>query len=350
MSLRPLFAICMALPALVLGCPAQKITGPDQGGAEASTPAAKVAGETLTVGELDAWIKQQLFDQATDDREPTKLYELRSRALDDLIDERLLKEEAAPLGLTPDELLQKETEKQANVSDEEVLAFYDQNKERMGDAPFEQVKPQILRHLQQQRQQAAGRDYLQALRDKASVEVYLDAPRIQVDATGPSLGPEDAPVTIVEFSDYQCPYCKRAEPVVQQLLERYPAEVRFVFRDYPLDRIHPLARGAAEAAACANQQGRFWEFHRKLFDPGAKLDPESLRQYASDLGLDLQAFQTCMEEHRFQAEIEADLAAGREAGVTGTPAFFVNGIPLKGARPLDDFVAVIEKELHRGES
>ena len=123
--------------------------------------------------------------------------------------------------------------------------------------------------------------------------------------------------------------------------------LRFVHRHYPLNQI---SRGAAEAAACANDQGRFWEFHRGLFASGAKYDAEGLQQQASDLELDLEAFQACVDERRFQAAVEADLAAGREAGVTGTPAFFVNGIHLQGARPLDEFVSVIEKELGRSGS
>ena len=347
MSLRPTLAICIPALALALGCPTQKTAGPDQDEAPESTAAAEVDGKTVTVAEVDEWIKQQLFDQATDKREPTKLYELRSRVLDEMIDERLLEKEAAPLGLTPDELVRKETEEQISVGDEELLAFYEENKERMGDVAFEEVKPRIQRHLQQQQQLTAGKEYLQALRARASVEIYLDVPRVEVEAKGPSLGPDDAPVTIIEFSDYQCPYCRRAEPVVQQVLERYPSQVRFVFRHFPLERIHSEARGAAEAAACANQQGRFWEFHGKLFAPGAKFDAESLRQHASDVELDLEAFQTCVDERRFEADIEADLDAGRQAGVAGTPAFFVNGIRMKGARPLEDFAAVIDKELGR---
>jgi protein-disulfide isomerase len=350
MPLRATLAICIPVILLALGCPAQKAAGPEQGEAPDSTAAAAVDGETVTLAEVDTWIKQQLFDQATDNGEPAKLYELRSGALDDMINERLLEEAAAPLGLTPDELVRQEAEKGASVGDEELLAFYEENKERMGEVAFEEVKPQIQRHLQQQRQQTAGAEYLEGLRANASVEVYLDVPRVEVEAKGPSLGPDDAPVTIIEFSDYQCPYCRRAEPVIQQVLEQYPSQVRFVFRHYPLERIHPLARGAAEAAACANEQGRFWEFHSKLFASDAEFDADSLRQYASDVELDLEPFQACVDERRFQADIEADLAAGREAGVAGTPAFFVNGIPMKGARPLDAFVAVIEKELERSGS
>jgi len=354
MSSRPTLVICIPVLALALGCPSQEIAEPDQSDVKSeaadSPAAAQFNAETVTVAEVDTWIKGQLFDQATDNQNPSKLYELRSRAVDDMLNERLLEQEAAPLGLTPDQLLRRETEVQSAVGDEELLAFYEENKGRMGEVAFEEVKPQIQQHLQQQRGLTAAKEYIQALRAKASVEIYLDAPRVEVAATGPSLGPDDAPVVIIEFSDYQCPYCRRAEPVIQQLLERYPSEIRLVFRHFPLDRIHSLARGAAEAAACADEQGRFWEFHGKLFAPDAKFDVDSLRQYASDSELDLDAFQTCVDERRFQADVEADLVAGRQAGVAGTPAFFVNGIPMKGAQPFDDFVTVIEKELGRSGS
>jgi len=347
MSPRPTLAIGFSLLVLALGCPAQRTPELEEGNARDSTPAAEIDGKTLTVGEVDAWVKEQLFAQATDDREPSKLYEVRSGALEDIINERLLAGEAAPLGVTPEELLRQETEKQAGVPEEEVRAFYEENKARMGNVAFEEIKPRIERHLQQQRQETAREKYLQALRAKASVEVHLDVPRVAVEAKGPSLGPEGAPVTIVEFSDYRCGYCRRAEPVMRQLLERYPSELRLVSRQFPLNEI---SRAAAEAAACANQQDRFWEFHGRLFAEGTNLDAERLQQYASDLGLDLGAFQTCVKERRTQNDVEADLTAGREAGVSGTPAFFVNGIRVKGTRPLEEFVAMIEKELGRSGS
>jgi protein-disulfide isomerase len=350
MSLRTILTICIALAASNLACSQQMDTARDQADAADTSAAAQINGEALTVAELDAWIKERLFEQATDEGDPGKLYELRSRALEDLINERLLEEAAKPLGLTTEDLLRLESEKKTNIGDEEVLAFYEENKERMGDVAFEDVSPRIRRHLQQQREQTAGQEYIAALRNDASVVVHLDAPRIDVEATGASLGPEDAPVTIIEFSDYQCPYCKRAEPVIQQVLERYPSQVRFVYRHFPLDRIHPLARGAAEAAACANDQGRFWEFHGNLFGEGAEFDKENLLRYASDAGLDLVAFQACVDERRFQDAVEADVVDGQRAGVTGTPAFFINGIQIKGVKPIEEFVTIIEKELERAGS
>jgi protein-disulfide isomerase len=344
MSLRLILAICTPLLALAFGCPAQRTAGPAPDESHDSTAAANLNGETITVGELDARIKEQLFDRATNDRDPSKLYEVRSEALDELIDQRLLEQAAAARGLTTDELIREETEGQAAVSDEELIAFYEENKERMGGATLEKVMPGIRRYLQNQRRDTAAEQYLEALRASASIRVRLDAPRIEVAAMGPSLGPDDAPVTLIEFSDYRCGFCKRAQPVVEAVLERFPSQVRFVHRSFPLNEV---SRAAAEAAACANEQGQFWEFHRRLFASEVNLDAEGLLQHASELELDLEAFQTCVDERRYQAAVEADLVAGREAGVTGTPSFFVNGIRMQGARPFEDFVSAIEKELSR---
>jgi protein-disulfide isomerase len=333
--------------ALALGCPQPQTTEPDAGEVADPTPAASLDGETITLGELDTWLKEELFAKATKNGDPSKLYELRSKGLDDMINERLVAREAEPLGITAEELADQEAAKRSTVSDEEVLAFFEDNKERMGETPFEDVAPRIRQHLEQRRRKEGAEEYISELRESASIEIFIDAPRVDVAAKGPSIGPEDAPVTIIEFSDYQCPYCTRAEAVVKQILERYPNEVRFIYRHFPLDRIHPQARGASEAAACAHEQGKFWEFHRKLFSPEAEYDTESLAQYASEVGLDMEAFQLCVDERRYQADIETDVADGRAAGVAGTPAFFVNGIIMKGARPLEDFVSLIEKELER---
>jgi protein-disulfide isomerase len=348
MPLRPSLLTCILVLALAIGCPQPQTTETVADESADSNVVARVDGETVTEAEVDTWIKQQLFDQATKKGDPMKLYELRSRGLDDLIDDRLLKKEAVPLGITAEELVAQEAKQRATVPEEEVLAFYEENKDRLGEVSFEDVAPRIRMHLQQQSESAAAREYVAEVRDAASVEIYLDAPRVEVAARGPSKGPEDAPVTIVEFSDYRCGYCKRAEPVMRQLLEKYPTELRLVARSFPLN---PVSRVAAEAAACANEQGRFWDFHSRLFSPvGAQFDAESLQQYASDLEMDTEAFQACVDERRFQDEVEADLAEGRAAGVTGTPAFFVNGIRIKGARPLEEFVALIEKELERAGS
>jgi protein-disulfide isomerase len=161
----------------------------------------------------------------------------------------------------------------------------------------------------------------------------------------PSSGPEDAPVTIIEFSDFQCPYCQVwYQQVYQQLMTSYPNKIRFVYRDLPLP-MHPQATPAAEAAECANEQGAFWEYHDALFSQQYGLDRAAYEQYAADLGLDAKAFTACLDSHRYLDEIQADARDAASAGLNSTPSFVINGRILIGALPLADFKAVIDEEL-----
>jgi protein-disulfide isomerase len=310
-----------------------------------ATPAIKLGGEVITVGELDAWIKDQLFDLETEGGKGAKLYEVRAGAAENLVAQRLLDAEAKRRGVDADTLLESEARSRLSVSDADVQRFYDDNKQSFGDRSFDDMKQQIREHLERRAAPEAARAYVQTLRDAAQVEILVERPRTQVAATGPARGPADAPVTIIEFSDYQCPFCRRAEPTVAQVLARYEGKVRFVFRHFPLDRIHPLARGASEAAACAAEQGKFWEYHEQLFADDAQLERAGLDAAAERVGLDVAAFAACLDEGKTKALVEADVTEGEAAGVTGTPAFFINGIPLRGAVPLEEFQKVIDAEL-----
>lgn len=330
--------------ALVFACAPR----PDAPRAAADSPvAAEIRGQPVTVAELDEWIKEQLFRQATREGDPAKLYELRKRGIEELIHRRLLEEEAKRRGADAEAVLNEEVGRRSTPTPQEVEEFYERHKQQFAEASPEDARARIQESLQRQKQRSAVDTYLGELREQAQVAVHLEPPRNPVAATGPARGPENAPVTIVEFSDYQCPFCERAEPVVAQILERYPEQVRFVYRHFPLDSIHPRARPAAEAAACADAQGRFWDYHEKVFKNAKSLTDEDLLRYAGDLKLDTDAFRTCVEERRFREAVESDIQAGRTAGVSGTPTFFVNGIALSGARPLEDFVEIIEAELER---
>lgn len=162
----------------------------------------------------------------------------------------------------------------------------------------------------------------------------------------PVYGPEDAPITIIEFSDYECPYCQRwHEQVWIELREAYPDQIRLVYRDFPLYSIHPNAEPAANAANCANEQDQFWEFHELLFTGGRDLGEDTYLKYAADLGLDMNDFQQCIDENRYEAEITADYEYALSIGIQSTPTFFVNGIALIGAQPIEVFQEVIELEL-----
>ena len=170
--------------------------------------------------------------------------------------------------------------------------------------------------------------------------------RVTVSTEGkPSTGPDDAPITIVEFSDFQCPYCQAwYQQTYPQLMAAYPNQIRFVYRDLPLP-MHPEAVPSAEAADCAGEQGAFWQFHDALFSSKYSLGRAGYEQYAADLGLDTAAFTTCLDDHRYQAEVQADAADAAKLGLNGTPSFVINGRILIGALPFADFKTIIDEEL-----
>ena len=311
--------------------------------AEQTMVVAEMGGKPVTSGELDEWIRDDVFQREVMSKGKTELFDIRSDALQRMLDERLLRAEAEQQKLSMDDLFAKQASSSGAVSEDAVKAFYEQNKARMGSSTLEQIAPRIRSFLEEQQAGKARETYVTSLRDKAGVSIKLVAPRVEVAGDGPSRGPANAPVTIVEFSDYQCPFCKRAEPIVQEVLKRYPDKVRLVFRHFPLP-MHPNARPAAEAALCANEQGKFWEFHEKVFG-GTGLEEADLTGYASAAGIDAEKFKACVAERRFKDKVDADTKAGSEAGVSGTPAFFVNGIMLSGAMPVEKFSAIIESEL-----
>lgn len=184
-------------------------------------------------------------------------------------------------------------------------------------------------------------------RPAASAPAPQPAPIVQVSIEGrPYQGPDDARVTIVEFSDYQCPFCSRHfRDTVPQLLSQYQGEIKYVVLNFPLSNIHPMAQKAAEAAECALDQGEFWEFHDTLFENQSALDTASLKKYAADLGLDTGSFNTCLDSGDKAQQVRSDLQAGQAAGVRGTPTFFINGQRLVGAVPLNRFQTLIDGEL-----
>ncbi len=166
----------------------------------------------------------------------------------------------------------------------------------------------------------------------------------------PALGPENAPVTIIEFSDYQCPYCRRwAEQVEGELVKTYGDKIRIVYRDFPLTQMHPEALPAAEAANCAGEQGKYWDYHDALFSQKYGLGQDAYLAYAKDLGLDTDQFTACMEEHRYRDEVLADQQYALQLGVQSTPTFFINGIAVVGAQPFEVFKSIIDKELAAAE-
>lgn len=311
-------------------------------GCSGSSPvAATVNGKPILLSDLD---------KAAGGRVGQQIYEMRSNALDSIIENKVLEQEASAKGVTSEELIKQEVNaKVGNPSDDEVKALYEANKEHFKE-PLEKLKESIADSIKRNRQEMARRQYLASLREKAKVEVKLEEPpvvRVQVSADDdPAKGPEQAKVTVIEFSDFQCPFCKRARPTVQQLMDTYKDSVKYVFRDFPLS-FHQYSFKAHEAANCANAQGKFWEMYQKLFDSQSALEVKNLKGYAKELGLDTAAFDQCLDSGKFAAEVQKDIEDGVNAGVNGTPAFFINGIQVSGAQPFANFKTIIDKELKK---
>lgn len=269
------------------------------------------------------------------------------QALDEVIQGHLLDLEAKEKGVTPESLIEDAvTSRLPPVTEAEVDAFYLKSQKRDPNlASKEAVAERIRSYLQARNQQVLLREYYGDLAEKYDVEIYYEAPRVEIATKGfPSLGPEDGPVTIVEFSDFQCPYCSKVVPSLHKIHEEYPDQVRVVFRQYPLPN-HRHAQKAAEASLCAQDQGRFWEMHDSLFENQKNLGLDQIKSLAAELDLDEAAFATCLESGVHADQIQADLRDGAMAGVSGTPAIFVNGKALGGAVPYEDLVKAVEAEL-----
>jgi protein-disulfide isomerase len=314
---------------------------PAAGQEKAAGALAIVAGQPIEAAQVDGLVRAQLMDLRA------REHQLRSQALEALITQALLEKEAAARGSTPEALHKAEVEDKAVVTDAEAKSYYAANKARFGTTSEADALAQIKAGLAQQRQAERRAAFSRELRKKHDVKVLLEPYRVPVEVgSAPVRGNPKAPVTVVEFSDFQCPYCVRARPTVNRVRETYGDKVRWVFRHFPLD-VHAQAQKAGEAAACAGEQGRFWEMHDLLWANPAKLQVADLRAHATTLGLDAAKFGQCLDSGRFAGLVEADLQAGQGYGVSGTPAFFVNGRPLVGAQPFDAFAQVIDDELQR---
>jgi protein-disulfide isomerase len=304
-------------------------------------PAATVSGEPIPLAAVDELVRAQLMEIRA------REHQLRTQALDALIAESLLEKEARARGVSEDALEKAEVLDKAAVTEAEARAYYEANKARIGSMPEDEAMKQIRAGLAQQRQGERRAAFARDLRSKYDVKVLLEPYRVSVElGDAPVRGNPAAPVTILEFSDFQCPYCVRARPAVARVREVYGDKVRFAFRHFPLS-FHAQAQKAGEAAACAGDQGRFWEMHDRLWANAQKLAVPDLKEHAAALGLDPAAFDKCLDSGRHAGVVERDEEAGQGYGVSGTPAFFVNGRPLVGAQPFEAFQQVIDDELLR---
>lgn len=273
-------------------------------------------------------------------------YQAKKNTLEALIEQRLLNGAAATAGMSVEQYLKKNVEeKVAAPAEAEMKQLYEQNKARMGNKSYEETKADITRYLTQRNTQQVEGKLMAELRAAAKVQVLLEPDRVKVEGgKNPSRGPKGAPIQIVEWTDYQCPFCARSRSTLNQIFETYGEKVYYVIRDFPLD-FHKQSAKAHEAAHCAGDQEKYWEMNQKLFANQQAIDVPNLKEYAKELKLDAGKFDDCLAGGKHEKKVRENEAAGKAAGVNGTPAFFVNGIPLSGARPFSEFKELIDREL-----
>ena len=344
--MRNLFASAALFVTLACSTGAQQNAEPALG---ASDVAARVGDRAITAGELDARWRE---DRPSEHAQATQaVYDGRRAALDALVADLLVAQAAKAKGQTAEQYKTAEvTSRVKPVTDAEIEAFYNENRSQMQGRGLQEMVELVRDFLQQRRQAAAIEELVADLRKTAPpVQVLFDPPRreLAIAADDPSLGKADAPVTLVEFSDFQCPFCQRVSPTLKRVREQYGDRVRIVWKDFPLTQIHPQAFGAAMAGQCARDQGKFWEFHDRLFTNQQALGPDALKRYANDVGLDVTKFVACVDSSKHEARIRAAMSAGAQLGVSSTPTTFVNGRLVSGAQPFNVFSAIIDEELER---
>jgi protein-disulfide isomerase len=307
---------------------------------------AEVDDQAILASHLQKFAGRELFMQ----RE--SLYKLEKQKLEEYIGAFLLTEEAKRRGVSVETVLDEEVNsKILPVGDDEIDVFYKSNKARIaGD--LDKVREQIRGYLRNQKIGAQKALFFESLRSKAKVVSYLKPPpifRAELSLAGaPFKGSEKAPVTIVKFEDFHCPFCKQVQSTFNELLSQYSGKVRLVHKDLPLETIHPQARQAAEAARCAYEQGKFWEYHDKLYANSPNASGDNLRSYAKEVDLNVDLFGRCFESGKYKAVVQQDLNEGAQLGLTGTPTVFINGREISGNQPLEAFEAIIDEELARG--
>ena len=338
-------ALLCAAALTLLACstaPAQQPGAPSPGDV-----AARIGDRAVTVRELDERWKQD--DPAQNAEVTQSIYDGRRAALESIIADSLLAEAAKGSGMSADGYLEAEIAKRVKpITDAEVTTFYQGNTSQMQGRSLEAMAPAINRFLTDQRRAQARDTILDELRKKGpAIRVALEVPRVNVTiaASNPTLGRATAPVTVVEFSDYQCPYCQRVEPTLKRLREAYGDKLRFVWKDFPLTQIHPQAFKAGEAAHCAGDQGKYWELHDVLFNKQQELQPPDLKRHAAELGLDANAFNQCLDSSKHGERVRDGVSEGGALGVNSTPTLFINGRRLSGAQPYEAFTVIIDEEL-----
>ena len=307
---------------------------------------AKIGGRDVREGEIIRGIESDIFDAEM------KVFELKMHKLRAMLLEYLMNSDPRKKGLTNDQYLEKFITKDAIPSKKEIQAFIVERKipkQHLND----QMKQRIKQFLGDQKKKKAVEVWLGEKTKNDPIEVYLnkpERPRFNVNITpqDQTYGSKSAKVKIVEFSDFQCPYCSKAALTMKQLKKKYGSKILVVFKNYPLP-FHKDAKKASEYGLCANEQSsdNFWKLYYKMFENQSKLDEDSLKGYVKELGLDVDKINKCIVSGKYIAKIESDIKDGEKVGVKSTPTFFINGQLVSGALPVEQFQAIIDEELKK---
>lgn len=310
--------------------------------ARAQAPLARVGDKQIADGDLTVSAQQRKLEQ--------QIYELRVKALQNAIATTILAQEAERRGMSARELLQAEIDPRVGMpTNKEVTDFYNARKDDI-NKPLKDVREQIVIALRQAKANRHLSDFINELRSQTEVQVFMDPPRLPMNLEDTRIrGPEDAPVTVVEYSDFQCPFCKKVQPVLAELQEEYGDKVRWAFKDLPLTDIHPEAMRAAQIARCAGEQGKFWEFRAKLFEQDLFTDA-TYTDLAKELKVKPQPLLECADSGKYEEAVNQEAREAKNLGLDGTPAFLVNGILLTGARTIGFYKEAIDRELKQTET
>ena len=305
--------------------------------------AAKVGEMEITNQELQDGIESELFEAES------KVFEIKFNRLKALLLQKFMDKDSRKKGLSNDEFLEKYIAKDVKISEKEIDAFIkDQN------IPAEHINPQVREkirgYLEMERKKESVDKWIAEQTKKTPVEVYIQKPRrptfpVEV-GNSPVAGGKDAKVTIVEFSDFQCPFCAKGADILNSLKKKYGNKVKVVFKNFPLP-FHNHAEDAAVAGLCANEQGSdyFWKIHDAMFANQDSLDNEGLKKTAKKVGLKADQFEKCLSEKKYLSQVKADMEEGRKIKVKSTPTFFINGQLINGAQPVEVFSEIIDEEL-----
>jgi protein-disulfide isomerase len=308
---------------------------------------AEVAGKKITLKDVDA--KWEEFDAAERARVVQAMYQNRRNMIDVIVADTLIENAAKAAGQSVAAFVEQETAKRLPpVAESDIAQFYEENKDRAQGRTLDQLRAEIKPYLEARRRAQARAMMVEELKKKDgnAVRLSLEPPRYTVPtmAGDPVRGNPSAPVTIVEFSDFQCPFCARVNPTLDRIRQTYGDKVKIVFKDYPLPN-HPQAPKAAEAARCAGEQNKFWEMHDAMFANQRALEVPALKQTAKTLGLDGAAFDSCLDSGKHEATVRAGAELGEKMGVNSTPTLYVNGRSVLGAMPFENFKQIIDEEL-----